>query len=213
MIFLWERCCTASCLWKSYNIFMKNNTYTNFNEEKVDEDIVMGVPVNLAPGQLANPCFPQLPPNFVGIHPQTYHHNQNAALHQINALPGIPPSVGANQQPFPQLQSQYRLLYLGCSTIANRLTFAVHVATSKSIPSSTMSQATQCTFGRSRFSAASVHSALVSPSPLTNAWITTITALTVASTFWGNTALSLIVSDQSALVCLFVKSVNFFSIA
>jgi hypothetical protein len=162
---------------------MKNNTYTDYNEEKVEDDIVMGVPVTLGPTQLANPCFPQLAPNFMGIHPQTYHHNQNAVLHQINALPGIPPSVGVNQQPFPQLQRQYQPFYLGCSTIANRLTFAVHVATSKSIPLSTMSQAMQYTFGRSRFSAASVRSALVSHSPLTNAWITTITVLTVASTF------------------------------
>jgi hypothetical protein len=82
---------------------MKKKGYADFNDEKVEE-IVMGVPITLSPGQVVSPCFPQLPTNFTNPQQQTY---------QLpNGLPGVPPSVGVQQQIFPQLQTQYAFIYI-----------------------------------------------------------------------------------------------------
>jgi hypothetical protein len=77
------------------------------------EEIVVGVPITLAPGQVASPYYPQLPPNFTNPQTQIPHHNQNMPQYQPNVLQGMPPLVGAHQQMFPQLQRQFVFLYLG----------------------------------------------------------------------------------------------------
>jgi hypothetical protein len=90
---------------------MKNKGYADFTDERV-EDIVVGVPITLPPGQVAGPCYPQIPPNFMISQPQTYQHNPSTVQYQTNPFQGMPPSISGPQQMIPQLQRQYSSLYL-----------------------------------------------------------------------------------------------------
>ncbi len=94
---------------------MQNQNYRNFNDERTEEEIAVGVPVNLSAGQSASPYFQ--------TQQQMHQVNQNMGAHQPyfqqqnNGMAGMGPRMPNYMMPNPQIappmpQAQYIFIYI-----------------------------------------------------------------------------------------------------
>ena len=161
---------------------MQKQNYQNFTDETINEEIAVGIPVNLT--ELQNLPVPPQPQQTMGAYPMGHGDRMQGYL------PGGPAPL-MPMQPAPQMltitNSNGYLLYDSVQlTIRNLLASGVPAATLLFRLWWTRRQAMPLTSGQEFFSAVWVPSVFVFPSLPTNAWTRTITAPTVGSMLSGS---------------------------